>query len=349
MKKSLLLFLTFCLIGTLQMNGQGGLLKKVTNSMKDELLGTKKAAPNNDPEPACACSDAELVVSLGGKLQIDYKESEITTLDDGSLLVKNKMNGSFYVVKDGTVSGPLSASDPRIGIDDESAESKDPTPALMKKYSNFISKSGDKYLITFQGQKYGPYARIFSFMISQSRDKFAALAVDNIIVTEDEGNKMDAAIKNAKSDQEKMQLAMQYSQQMQQKIMQGGGAAGISQKIVTNVPGAKTDMTSFINGILNAKAKYDNIVMVAYNKVNDLSGQTIIPIKPEYAGAQDIYVNTANTKYAVYNYGTLTFSDGTSYTELFNPHLIKAGSQVYLAYNYYSPKKNAIMMCKIAW
>jgi hypothetical protein len=34
---------------------------------------------------------------------------------------------------------------------------------------------------------------------------------------------------------------------------------------------------------------------------------------------------------------------------LFNPHLIKTGSQVYLAYTYYSPKKNAMMQCKIPW
>jgi hypothetical protein len=349
MKKSVFLLLAICLLIASPISGQG-LLKKVTNSMKDELLGTKKGgAANTDPEPKCACADAELVVGLGGKLQIAYKESEITTLDDGSILIKDKMTGNYYIVKDGTLTGPLSQNDPRITVTETTGESKDPTPALMRKYRDYISPSGDKYLITFQGQKYGPYARIFSFMITQSRDKFTALAVETIIATEDDAKKMDAAIKNAKTDQEKMDLAMQYSQQMQQKMMQGGGASGISQKIVTNVPGAKTDISAAYTGTLNAKAKFDNIVSMAYGKVNDLSGQTLIAIKPEYSGIQDIYVNTSNTKYAVYNYGTLTISDGTSYTDLFNPHLIKTGGQVYLAYNYYSPKKNAIMMCKIPW
>jgi len=34
---------------------------------------------------------------------------------------------------------------------------------------------------------------------------------------------MEEAIKNAKTDQEKMDLSMKYSQQMMQKMQQGGG------------------------------------------------------------------------------------------------------------------------------
>jgi hypothetical protein len=136
---------------------------------------------------------------------------------------------------------------------------------------------------------------------------------------------------------------------MQQKIMQGGGAEGISQKMVTNVPGAKTDLASSINGTLNSNVKYDEIVMLAYNKINDLTGKTLITLKPEHALGTAIFVNTANTKYAIYSYGLITISDGTTYADLFNPHLVKTGSQVYLAYMYYSPKKNAIMQCKIPW
>jgi hypothetical protein len=346
MKKSIFLLLTLCLIGAANVNSQS-LFKKVAGSMKDELLGTNKT--KTDPEPACACKDAVLVVGLGGKMQIDYKEAEISTLDDGSILIKDKMSGNFYIVKDAVISGPLSQGDPRIAGVEESSESKDPSPSLMKKYRQYISMSGDKYVITFKGQKYGPYARIYSFSITQSGEKFGALAVETIVVTEDEGKKMDAAIKNAKTDQEKMDLAMQYSQQMSQKMMQGGGAEGISQKIVTNVPGAKTDIVATLAGMMNAKAKYDDIVMIAYGKISDLTGKQLISIKPEYSGIQDIYVNTVNTKYAVYTYGTLTISDGTSYTDIFNPHLVKTDGQVYLAYDYFSPKKNAIMMCKIPW
>ena len=346
MKKSIFLLLTLCLIGASPLNAQG-LLKKVAGSMKDELLSTKKG--KTDPEPACACSDAELVVGLGGKLQIDYKEADISTMDDGSLLMKNRMDGQYYIFKDGTTIGPLSEGDPRLAGFVQTDNNKDPSAMLMMRYRSYISKSGEKYLITFGGKQYGPYAQIQSFVMPKSKDKFAALVVDNIVTSEADAKKMDEAIKNAKTDQEKMDLAMQYSQQMAQKMMQAGGAAGITPKIVSNVPGAVSDMTGFLSGTLNGNVKYDEIVMTVYNKINDISGKTLIMLKPEHSGVTDLFVNTANTKYAIYSYGTITMSDGTSLTDLFNPHLVKTGSQVYLAYMYYSPKKNAMMQCKIPW
>jgi hypothetical protein len=347
MKKSIFLLLTLCLIGASPVNSQG-LLKKVAGSMKDELLGTKKG--NTDPEPSCACKDAEQIVSLnGGKLQIDYKESEISTMDDGALLMKDKLSGKYYIVKDGVTTGPLSEGDKRLAGFDDAENKNDPGAVIMMRHSKYISKSGEKYIINFGGKQYGPFAQIYSFVMPKSGDKFAAIVVENIITSEADGKKMDAAIKNAKTQQEKMDLAMQYSQDMQQKIMDNGGAEGISQKMVTNVPGAKTDLASSINGTLNANAKYDEIVKMAYNKINDLTGKTLITLKPEHALGADIFVNTANTKYAIYSYGSITISDGTTYTDLFNPHLVKTGSQVYLAYMYYSPKKNAMMQCKIPW
>lgn len=347
MKKTIFLLLTLCLIGASPVYGQG-LLKKVTNSMKDELLGTKKG--NTDPEPACACSDAEQVVGLSnGSHQLDYKETEISTMDDGSLLMKNRMSGEYYIYKDGVTTGPIPEGDPRLTGFTEINNGNDANAAMLVRYKDYISKSGEKYLITFGGKKYGPYAAIYSFYITKSKEKFAAKVVDNIAVTESDGKKMDAAIKNAKTEQEKMDLAMQYSQQMQQKIMESGGAEGISQKIVSNVPGALTGLTSAMNGIINANAKYDDIVEISLTKVNDLTGKTLITLKQEDALPTNIFVNTANTKYAIYNYGAMTISDGTTYTDIFNPHLIKTGSQVYLAYMYYSPKKNAIMQCKITW
>jgi hypothetical protein len=346
MKKSIFIVLILCLIGSASINAQG-LLKKVTNSMKDELLGTKKS--NTDTEPACACSDAEQIVGLGGKLQIDYKEAEISTMEDGALLMYDKLSTKYYIVKDVITTGPLSDGDPRLAVSEENNNDKDPSESLMKRYKGYISKSGEKYLINFGEKQYGPYGTIYSFYITKSKDKFAAQVVDNVIMTEAEGKKMDAAIKNAKTDQEKMDLAMQYSQQMQQKIMQNGGASGISPKIVSNVPGALTGLTSAMNGVINANAKYDDIVEISLTRVNDLTGKTLITLKQSDALPTDIFINTANTKYAIYNYGSMTISDGTTYTDLFNPHLMKTGSQVYLAYMYYSPKKNAMMQCKIPW
>jgi hypothetical protein len=99
--------------------------------------------------------------------------------------------------------------------------------------------------------------------------------------------------------------------------------------------------------MLNNNIKYDDILFSTYDKVIDLSNKVLLTLKPDASGAKDLFVNTTNTKYAYYNYGTLTFSDGTVMSELFNPHLVKVNGQVYLAYMYYSPKKNAIMQCRI--
>ena len=92
---------------------------------------------------------------------------------------------------------------------------------FLAKYKPYITKSGDKYLITFAGKKYGPYARIDNFTVSKSKDKFAAMATETVVVTEDQGKKMEEAMKNAKSDQERMDLAMEYAQQMQQTMTAG--------------------------------------------------------------------------------------------------------------------------------
>jgi hypothetical protein len=349
MKKILLFTFVLSTLYLVPAGAQGGLLKKVTGAMKNELLGTGKNgnSANQDPEPACACNDAEQVVGLGGKLQIDYKESYISSMDDGSLLLQNKMTGEYFIVKDGNTIGPLAAGDPRILGNSDAGDNAGSIEALLLRYKGYISKTGNKYLITFGGKSYGPFAQISSFTIPKSKDKFAAIVVESIPVTEAEGQKMDDAINNAKTEQEKMALAMQYTQMMQQKIMEGGGPSSMTPKLITNIPNALSDFSSFMGGRLNGNAKYDDILMIAYNKISDLQGKTVITLKNEHIGASDLFVNTANTKYAVYNYGTIIFSDGTSLADLFNPRLVKTGNQVYIAYMYYSPKKNAIMQCKI--
>jgi len=344
MKKSIFLLLTLCLVGATPINSQG-LLKKVTGSMKDELLGRKP----KDPEPACACSDAEQVVGLGGKLQIDYKEADISTMDDGSLLMKDRLSGKYFIVKDGVTTGPLSEGDKRLAGFDDTENKNDPGAVIMMRHSKYISKSGEKYIINFGGKQYGPFAQIYSFVMPKSGDKFAAQVVENILMTEAEGKKMENAVKNAKTDQEKMDLSMQYSQQMLQKQLDGGGVSGTTPKIVSNIPGVSEESYTAMIGIINANAKYDDIVAVKFMDVNDLTGKTLIKLKLEDGSAQNLFINTANTKYAIYSYGTITISDGTTYTDLFNPHLMKTGSQVYLAYMYYSPKKNSMMQCKIPW
>lgn len=344
MKKPISILIAIFVLFSVSVNGQGGLLKKVASSMKDELLGTKT---NTDPEPSCACADAEQVVGLGGKFQLDYKEMEISTMDDGSLLLKHRYSGEFFIVKEGAISGPFREGDSRIaGF--ENLDENPKTDELAVRYKKYISKSGDKYTITFGGKSYGPYSLISSFVVSQSGDKFAALVIANVVATEDEGKAMDKAIANAKTEEEKRELAMQYSLQMQQKMMDGGGPQSMMPSLVTNIPDASYDPTRNMGASLSSTIKYDDIVMFVVNKVIDLTGKTVISLRPEhFGGAAHIFVSSGNDKYALYDYGTITFNNKSTKTDLFNPHLIKTGGQVYLAYMYYSPKKNAIVQCKI--
>jgi hypothetical protein len=158
---------------------------------------------------------------------------------------------------------------------------------------------------------------------------------------------MEAAIKNAKTDQEKMDLSMKYSQMMMQKMQQGGGAGGILPKLICNTGEVAIDPTKSHLGTLNNNIKFDEIFMVQSNEIIDLKGNIVLTLNPDASRSKDLFVNTTNTKYAYYNYGTLTFSDGTIMSNMFNLHWIKVNGQVYLAYMYYSPKRNAIMQCRI--
>jgi hypothetical protein len=348
MKRFILLFITISLLYAVPASSQG-LLKRVTGAMKDELLGTNKSGNSKEqaPEPACACDGAELVLDLGGKDKLDYSEISICSKDDGSLLIQSRMTGTYTIVKDGVSQGPIQAGDPRIAGYNCNDNPDNSIESLLLRYKDYISKSGDKYVIKFGGKTYGPFAQIGQFGITRSKDKFAAVATENIPVTQDEGKKMDEAIEKAKTDQEKMELAMQYTQQMQQKMMQGGGPESISPKVVTNIPDAS--FNPIAGGTFNADMKYDDILVTAYDKILDMQGNTVMNIKPEHTGVNRIFVNTANTRYAAYNYGTLIFSDNTTLAEIFNPYLMKSDGKVYLTYMYYSPKKNSIMQCKISF
>ena len=344
MKNSLLFSLVICLLACNPVNAQG-LLKKVTKSMTRELLG-KPENENLEPEPACACDKPEVAMDMGGKLQLDYKELSISALEDGRILAKHLGTDEYYVVKDGVIKGPYKSGDPEIADFAATDEDDKSVENFLKRNRPYISQTGEKFLITFGGKTFGPYAQINNFTVTKSKDKFAAVVIENIVVNEDQGKKMDEAIKNAKTEQEKMDLAMQYSRQMQQKMVQGGGPSAMTPKIVTNIPGATLNpliqATTFSGNI-----KYDDILVYTWDKVVDLQGKTLLTLKQEFIGADQLFVNTSNTKYAAYKDGTLSFDDNTTLSELFNPRLVKEDGKVYIAYMYYSPKKNSIMQCKI--
>jgi hypothetical protein len=349
MKKVIILSLVILFITGNHLGAQSGFLKKVSNSVSKEVLGKPVTDENQktEPEPSCASDQAVKVMDLSGKLEIDYNELSISILSDGRILAQHVGSDEYYVAKDGVTSGPYKAGDPQIA-DFVPKDKDDKSEAgFLAKYKPYISKSGDKYLITFAGKKYGPYARIDNFTVSKSKDRFAALATENVAITEDQGKKMEEAMKNAKSDDERMELAMQYAQLMQENMAQGSGPESLEAKLVTNIPNAKWDMLKSAGGSLNGNMKYDDILVFAYDKIIDLQMNVVLTLKPDAIGAKNLFVNTNNTKYAFYNSGTLTFSDNKTLTELFNPYLVKTEGKVYLSYMYYSPKNNAVMQHKI--
>jgi hypothetical protein len=353
MKKSILFLLVICIFFGNPVNAQvGKLINKASKSVTNDVTGKPESGAKTakqEPEPKCACDQPELILDLGGNLKLMYSEISISVKDDGSILIKDRVTSNYYIAKDGVTQGPVKAGDPRLkGFDniDETDAAGETKPWANNVY---ITTSDDKYQIKFNNKSYGPYGQINEFKVSKSKDKFAAIVVENVPVSEADGKKMEEAIKNAKTDQEKMDLSMKYSQQMMQKMQQGGGPMSTMPKLVTNIPGATYDPLKSVGGTLNNNIKFDDILFSTYDKVIDLSNKVLLTLKSDASGAKDLFVNTTNTKYAYYNYGTLTFSDGTVTSGLFNPHLVKVNGQVYLAYMYYSPKRNAIMQCKISF
>jgi hypothetical protein len=358
MKKSILILVSISILAINPSFSQG-LLNKVKSNVSKEISGTNsnkaKNSSQSEPEPKCACADARLIMELGGKFKIDYHEISVSIKDDGSILVYDKMANKYYVSKDGVTQGPYSGEDQLVksfqaaSVDEQvlDEDNSQKTDYWLAKYPSCISRSGDKYLIKFNGKNYGPYAMISDFAVPRSKDKFAAIITENMIMTEDQGKKMEEAMKNAKTDQERMELSMKYSKQAVQQINQAGGAAAMTPKLISNVVGAINDVIQWTGMRLNGSAKYDDIVMLAGDKIVNLMGKTLLTFPYGTTTVGKFFVSSSNDKYANYNYGTLTFSDKTTLSELFNPYLTKNNGRVYIAYMYYSPGKNAIMQCLI--
>jgi hypothetical protein len=353
MKKSLLLIVTLSIL-VIHPAGSQGLMSKMKKAVSKEvsgIVGEEKSgsADNPGPEPNCACNDAKFIADLA-KYKIDYKELSISTSNDGSILINDRLTARFFILRNGEMEGPYDAGHPKLQgfyqADDIKDNDKD---AWVKRYPELITKSGEKYTIKSGGKSYGPFAVINDFAVSTMRDKFAAIVTENIAFSENEAKQLEEQMKNAKSDQEKMEIAMKLSQQMQDQINKNGGPATLQPKMVSNVPGAVYDPALGALARLNGKVKYDEIMLVAPDKIYDLKGNSVMSLSQNSYNVESLFVNTSNTQYAFYNSGSLVFSNNTTMTDLFNPNLVKTDGKVYLTYLYYSPGKNAIMQCAIPY
>jgi hypothetical protein len=359
MKKNIYLLILLCIFfgnpGKAQINR---LMNKVTKSVADKIDGKPAESTKNtnkEPEPKCACDKPELVVDLG-KLKLMYSELSILLNDEGAILLSQRYSKDYYISKDGVTQGPFKYGDPRLAgfdVPDNSMapdnRGSDEGKAAIDPWANnqYISKTGEKYLIKFNGKSYGPYATIQQFKVNKSKDKFASIVVQTIAISNADAKKMEKEIDNAKTDQEKLDIQMKYNQQMMNNMMEGGGPNSTLPKLVTNVEGATYDVLKSQGGILNSDIKYDDILFKSYDKVVDLSNNVLFDLKQDAQNSASLFINTTNSLYAWYNSGTLSFSDSKVMSDLFNPHLVKVNTLVNLAYMYYSPKSSAIMQCKI--
>ncbi len=352
MKKYFALLTILSLFCVLPAKAQvGKFLKNVTKNVQKDLLGTPKSGTstrNNVPEPSCACDPAETIVDLG-KYNIDYTESTISILSDGSVLMGDRTNGNFYIAKNGATEGPYKKDDPRVVKFQSMVEGPDNNADFTVKYSNYITRKGDKYTIVFAGKTYGPYDVVSGFAVSKGGDMFAASVTPTLTMSEAEAKALEEKSKNAKTDEEKMQLAMEMSQAMQKKVMEGGGPNSTMPRIISNVPVVSGDNNtmSALSARFYTNMKYDEILMVLGTNITDLQGKPVLDILKIKSIPDHLYLKSDNSGYATYDTGTVTFSDGKKITDLFSPHLIKVDGKIYLAYFYYSPKHNAIMQCKV--
>jgi hypothetical protein len=351
MKKISLILVSIILLTFNPVTGQkSGLLNKVSKSVTgaaNNVLGNNAKTEKVQPEPMCASDQAIVAMDLGGNLQLDYKELTISILSDGRILARAHGADEYYVAKDGVTKGPFKAGDPQIAdfVKKDDDVQKDADPTIV--FKPYVTKSAGKFLINFGGKKYGPYARIDNFITSSSKNKFAAFVTENVMMTEDEGKNMEKAMNNAKNDQERMDLAMQMAQAMQEN-MGNGGPESIMSKLISSIPDVTYDAMKMPNSTLNNEIKFDDIVLTSYpNKIYDLHGNLLFTVKQSRGEAQKTFLSSDNKKYATYTFGTLSFSDNTQLSDLFNPALVSADGKVWLSYMYYSPKHNAIMRHKV--
>lgn len=358
MRKSIIFALIVSVFIAVNFNAHaqlGGMMNKAKNKLLDKALGNSDSgndskSPAVKDDPLCACSDATIAFKFTEGLKINYKEATFSVSEDGTLLVFDMVSKKYYTAKNGVLQGPYEADDPIVRQFDLSEEEKGKQLSmdeLLVKYKGFIVPSGEKYAINFGGKSYGPFAVIQSFVLNHSKTKFAAMAAKDVLMTADQGEKMELEAKNAKTDQEKMALAMKMSQQMQERMMAAGGEMDMLPKLVSNIPGAKSDM--MLGNNFSGKVKFDDIVTIGYDKITDLTGKTLISFDPQKLNnsGNGFWLSSDNARIASYNYGLLSLSDGKEFTEVFCPYLVKDASKLYLTYMYFSPVNNAVMQCRL--
>lgn len=354
MKKRFFFVSILCLtlMPGLQTHAQlGGLMNKVKNKIVDKALGndTGSKSGTQAQEPGCASENDKVVFEFDKGYKVDMREITVC-IQDGDMLLFSKVNGKYFVKKKNAASpeGPFEENDPEVTrfSCNESAASDDKKDFSLL-YPEFVSRSGEKFLIKFGGKTYGPYAIIMNFVVSSLKTKFLAQVIPDVMFTEKEGANLEKESKNATTMAQQMELARKVQEQMMQKSA-SGNPMDLSMKVISNVSGVSERLGATV--MYSASVKYDEIVCYDYGKIMDLSGKTIFNYDPQQVNPYEgLWLSSDNSRYVTYTYGVLKFSDGKECKDIFSPYLTKDGGQVVLNYLYFSPKHNAIMQISNAF
>lgn len=329
----------------------GGLMNKVKNRIVEKALGTDQGSSAEQnaavgKEPDCASEDARVVFEFDKGFKIAMNEMSLC-IQDGDILFFSKLDKKYFVRKKGSDSpeGPFGADDPAVTRfvcnDSGSGGSSD----FSEAYPEFITRSGEKYLIRFGGKNYGPYAVIQNFVVSSLKTKFVAMVIPEVMFSEQEGALMDQEAKEAKTMGQQMELAKKIQDKMARKAV-SGEPQEYGLKLVSNVQGL--DESLGMAAQLSSLVKYDEIVWIGTGKIMDLAGKTIFTYDPQEIDPNGgLWLSSDNKKYATAAPGLLRLSDGRECSDVFSPFILKEKDNVTLNYLYYSPGKNAIMQASM--
>jgi hypothetical protein len=350
MKRTFLLLIIFLLAGALNYSSQaqlGGLLNKVKNKVVDRALGKESGdkTGNQAKEPDCATINDKVVFEFDKGYKMDMTEITVC-IQNGDILLYSKLTNKYFVKKRNSDSpdGPYEADNSEvIRFNCNSTVSSNDKKDFSLIYPEFVSRSGEKYLIQFGGKSYGPYAIILNFVVSDLKTKFVAQVIPDMMFTEKESKELEKESKNA--DNMTMEQKMALGTKVQQKMMQkatSGNPMDFQMRVISNVPNVADNLGATV--MYSSAIKYDEIVCLGAGQIMDLSGKTIFTYDMQKVNPYDgLWLSSDNTHYVTYSYGLLKFSDGKECNQVFSPWLVKEEGKVYLNYLYFSPKHNAIM------
>jgi hypothetical protein len=349
MKRTFLLSIIFLLAGALNYSSQaqlGGLLNKVKNKVVDKALGNDSGKNGSQAkEPDCATGNDMVVFEFDKGFKVDMTEITVC-IQNGDILLFSKLTGKYFVKKKNSDSpeGPYEPDNSEVTrFNCNSTVSSNDKKDFSLIYPEFVSRSGEKYLIQFGGKSYGPYAIIMNFVVSDLKSKFVAQVIPDMMFTEKESKELEKENKNA--DNMTMEQKMAMARKVQEKMMQkaaSGNAMDFSMKVISNVPNVSENLGATV--MYSSTIKFDEIVCLGAGQIMDLSGKTIFTYDMQKVNPNDgLWLSSDNSRYVTYSYGLLKFSDGKECNQVFSPWLVKEGDKLFLNYLYYSPKHNAIM------